>query len=104
MVNELAPSRDIGFLGSGQLFDRVFGYSFGLSNGSGLENGAQSVTAGVNWYANSRTRMMFNWSQYWYETQLGTPYSCNQQSCSAANLRGRGNSNWEIQTRLQLWF
>jgi phosphate-selective porin len=72
--------------------------------GSTAENGAQSLTAGVNWYANSRTRLMFNWSQYWYDTQLGTPFGCNQAACGAGNLKGRGNSNHEIQTPLQLWF
>jgi hypothetical protein len=55
--------------------------------GSTAENGAQSLTAGVNWYANSRTRLMFNWSQYWYETRLGTPFGCNQAACGAGNLK-----------------
>jgi hypothetical protein len=58
----------------------------------------------VNLYLNSRTRMMFNWSQYWYDNELGTPFSCTRSSCSAANLQRRGDSNWEIQTRLQFWF
>jgi phosphate-selective porin OprO/OprP len=78
--------------------------SSGIPGGrSTAENGAQSFTAGVNWYLNSRTRMMFTWSQYWYENALGTPFSCQQSSCGAANLR-RGGSNWEIQSRLQFWF
>lgn len=72
--------------------------------GRTAENGAQSVTVGVNWYLNSRTRMMFNWSNYWYETELGTPFSCNLSVCSAANLQRRGGQSWEIQTRLQFWF
>jgi phosphate-selective porin len=36
LVNQLAPSRDVGFRVYGQLFDRVLGYNFGLFNGSGL--------------------------------------------------------------------
>jgi phosphate-selective porin OprO/OprP len=71
---------------------------------STADNGAQSITAGVNWYANSRTRVMLDYSQYWYETELGTPFSCNQSSCGAGNPRGRGDTNYEIQTRLQIWF
>ena len=68
------------------------------------ENGVQSLTVGVNWYLNSRVRAMFNFSEYWYETQLGTPFSCTQASCSAGTLQGMGISNYEIQTRLQFWF
>jgi phosphate-selective porin OprO and OprP len=70
---------------------------------STAENGADSITMGVNWYLNSRTRMMLNGSYYWYENDLGTPFSCKQSSCGVANLRS-GSSNWEIQTRLQFWF
>lgn len=73
----------------------------GARNG---ENGAEAVTAGLNWYLNSRVRAMFNWTQYWYDNHLGTPFSCRQTVCGAANLRRTHDSSWEISSRLQLWF
>ena len=67
------------------------------------ENGAEAVTVGVNWYLNSRVRAMLNWTQYWYDNELGTPSSCRQGTCGAANLQN-GHTSWEVLTRLQLWF
>jgi hypothetical protein len=34
---------------------------------------------------------MLNWSQHWYETALGTPFSRNRSACSAATLERRGD-------------
>ena len=34
-------------------------------------NGARALTAGVNWYMNERVRLMFNWTQYWYDNVAG---------------------------------
>jgi phosphate-selective porin OprO and OprP len=67
-------------------------------------NGAQALTAGVNWYLNERVRLMFNWTQYWYDNALGTPFSCSIGSCNAAALHSGDKSSWEILSRIQLWF
>jgi len=68
------------------------------------ENGAEALTAGVNWYLNSRVRAMFNWSEYWYDNSLGTPFSCRQTVCGAGNLRRSHDPVWELSSRIQLWF
>jgi phosphate-selective porin len=68
------------------------------------ENGVEALTAGVNWYLNSRVRYMFNFTQYWYDTELGTPFSCEEGPCTAATLERHGDTSWEILTRMQLWF
>jgi phosphate-selective porin OprO/OprP len=72
--------------------------------GRTAENGVDALTVGVNWYLNPRTRMMFNWTNYWYDNELGTPFSCDHDSCSAADLERRGDTSWEILTRMQVWF
>jgi phosphate-selective porin OprO and OprP len=36
MVNELVPSRDVGVMLQGQLFDRILGYSVAVFNGAGI--------------------------------------------------------------------
>jgi len=71
---------------------------------SSAENGAQAVTGGINWYLNARVRAMVNYTHYWYDNSLGTPYSCSQASCSAATLQRRQDNSWELLTRLQVWF
>jgi hypothetical protein len=68
------------------------------------ENGAQSLTLGLNWYFNEWTRAMLNWNYYWYDNARGTPFSCQQRSCSAAALRSADKESWEILSRLQVWF
>jgi phosphate-selective porin OprO and OprP len=68
------------------------------------ENGAQSLSLGVNWYFNEWTRVMLNGNYYWFDNSLGTPFSCDLGSCSAATLRSAGDSSWEILSRLQIWF
>ena len=73
--------------------------------GTTAENGVEALTAGVNWYLNSRVRYMLNWTQYWYDNPLGTPFSCEQVSCTATQLRRRGDAtSWELLSRIQLWF
>jgi phosphate-selective porin OprO and OprP len=72
--------------------------------GTTAENSAQSLTLGVNWYFNEWTRAMLNWNYYWYDNALGTPFSCQLGSCSAAQLRGADTESWEILSRLQIWF
>ena len=47
---------------------------------------------------------MVNWTQYWFDNNLGTPFSCGQTSCGANNLRHSNDSSWELLSRLQLWF
>jgi phosphate-selective porin OprO/OprP len=72
--------------------------------GTTAQNGAQALTLGVNWYFNEWTRLMLNWTNYWYDNSLGTPFSCDLGSCSAATLRRADDSSWEILSRLQVWF
>ncbi len=83
-----------------------------LSNGitgghASAENGVEALTAGVNWYLNSRVRAMLNWTHYWYDNALGTPFSCSEgrSSCSATQLRRLDDpTSWEILSRVQMWF
>jgi phosphate-selective porin OprO/OprP len=72
--------------------------------GTTAENGAQSLTLGANWYFNEWTRAMLNWNYYWFDNGLGTPFSCQRGSCSAAVLRSADKESWEILSRLQIWF
>jgi phosphate-selective porin len=72
--------------------------------GATATNGAQALTLGFNWYLNERVRTQFNWTQYWYDNALGTPFSCTSGSCSATNLHSGSKTSWEILSRLQLWF
>ncbi|HEY7649542.1 MAG TPA: porin [Methylomirabilota bacterium] len=89
--------------------DRVDFFDGNINNGvpggsSSAENGAQAVTGGINWYLNARVRAMVNYTQYWYDNSLGTPYSCRQASCAAGNLQRREDTSWEVLSRLQIWF
>jgi len=75
--------------------------------GRTAENGAEALTLGVSWYPNERTRLMFNWTNNWYDNALGTPFSCRTTcaSTSLSNLqRSNDKSSWELLSRLQLWF
>jgi phosphate-selective porin OprO/OprP len=72
--------------------------------GTTAVNGAQALTLGFNWYFNEWTRLMFNWTNYWYDNSLGTPFSCQLGSCSASSLRRGDDSAWEVLSRLQVWF
>jgi len=74
--------------------------------GRTAENGVKALTAGLSWYPNERTRLMFNWTNYWYDNALGTPSSCltTCASTSLGNLRRSNDTSWEILSRLQLWF
>lgn len=69
------------------------------------ENGVEALTVGLNWYLNARLRYTLNWTEYWYDNPLGTPFSCASLACSAAQLRPRSDpTSWELLTRFQLWF
>jgi phosphate-selective porin len=75
--------------------------------GRTAENGVEALTAGVNWYLNSRVRYMINWTQYWYDNALGTPFSCNRSpgcSSSAQLRRVDDPTSYEFLTRIQLFF
>jgi phosphate-selective porin OprO/OprP len=72
--------------------------------GSTATNGAQALTLGVNWYFNEHTRLMFNWTNYWYDNRLGTTFSCELGACTEADLRRGDDASWEILSRLQVWF
>jgi phosphate-selective porin OprO/OprP len=72
--------------------------------GRTAENGAEALTGGVSWYPNERTRLMFNWTQYWYDNPLGTPFSCRLTKCNFGDLQRSHDTSWEILSRLQIWF
>lgn len=72
--------------------------------GTTAENRADALTIGVNWYLNRHVRLMFNWTNYWYDNDLGTPFSCQRPSCSPAQLQKADDTSWEILTRLAFWF
>jgi phosphate-selective porin OprO/OprP len=75
-----------------------------IPGGGNGENGARALTLGLIWYLNEQVRFMFNWTQYWFDNSLGTPFSCPTSSCTAATLRSADDSSWEILSRLQVWF
>lgn len=53
---------------------------------------------------NRQTRVMSNWTQYWYDKDRGTPFSCQQTICGAGNLQRTGDTSWEMLARFQIWF
>jgi phosphate-selective porin OprO/OprP len=69
--------------------------------GTSATNGVHNLTAGVNWYLNAQTRVMFNSETYWYDNTLGTPWSCPRATCTANNLRRSHDMSWELLSRLQ---
>jgi hypothetical protein len=73
--------------------------------GRSAGNGVETLTAGLNWYFNSRVRYTFNWTEYWYDNRLGTPFSCESLSCGALQLLRRDDPpSWEVLSRVQMWF
>ena len=74
--------------------------------GKTAENGAEALTVGVSWYPNERTRLMFNWTNNWYDNPLGTPFSCRTTcaSTSLSKLQRSNDTSWELLSRLQIWF
>jgi phosphate-selective porin OprO/OprP len=72
--------------------------------GATAPNTASALTLGLNWYLNSRTRLLINWSPYWFDNPLGTPFSCQQPSCRAEQLKRSDKTWWELSTRFQFWF
>jgi phosphate-selective porin OprO/OprP len=71
--------------------------------GSTAENGVDALTVGVNWYLNPRVRVMLNWTQYWFDNDLGTPFSCRLATCSETTVQ-RGDDAYEVETSVQVWF
>ena|GEM_PF-618699 len=70
------------------------------------ENNVQAATAGLNWYLNPRVRLMFNWTNYWFSNERGTPFSCSPTTACGgfASLSPGNDTSWEAITRLSLWF
>lgn len=74
--------------------------------GPARTDGAEALTAGVNWYLTSRVRYMANWTHYWYDNPYATPLSCRRPGgCAAAQLRKVDDpASWEILSRIAFWF
>ncbi len=75
--------------------------------GTTAENGVEALTAGLNWYWNSRVRYMINWTNNWYDSSRGTPFSCpgGFATCGAGQLRRVDDpTSWEVLSRIQIWF
>jgi len=75
--------------------------------GPGTTDGAEAVTAGVNWYLNRWVRYMVNWNNYWYDNPYATPLSCRRlTACATATQlhRRQDPTSWELLTRMAFWF
>jgi phosphate-selective porin OprO/OprP len=73
--------------------------------GATAGNGAEALTVGLTWYPTTHVRFMVNWTQYWYDNPLGTPWSCRHPPCTAATLTPAAHStSWEVLSRMQVWF
>lgn len=60
-------------------------------------NRVNAVTAGINWYLTPNVKWMANLVNNWFTNERGTPFSF-------ADPDNRRNHEWEVLTRLQLWF
>lgn len=60
-------------------------------------NRVNAVTAGVNWYLTPNVKWIANFVQNWFSNERGTPFSF-------ANPSNTRTNEWEVLTRLQLWF
>lgn len=69
--------------------------------GKTAENGADALTVGINWYLNKNVRLMFNWTNYWYDNDLGTPFSFDP---ATKTLVKGDDTSWEILSRMAIWF
>ncbi len=79
--------------------------------GPATTDGAEAITAGVNWYLNRWTRYMINWNNYWYDNPYATPLSCRRltpcttTSPTVSQLHKRQDpTSWELLTRMAFWF
>jgi phosphate-selective porin len=62
-----------------------------------------ALTIGLNWYLNPRVRLLLNWTRYWFDHDLGTPFSCRRAQCAQTQLED-GDEAFEIETSVQVWF
>lgn len=60
-------------------------------------NRVNAVTAGVNWYLTPNVKWLANFVENWFSNERGTPFSF-------ANPNNTRTNEWEVLTRLQLWF
>lgn len=56
---------------------------------------------GINWYLNRNVRLMLNWTHYWFDNDLGTPFSFDP---ATQKLVKADDTSWEILTRMAFWF
>jgi phosphate-selective porin OprO/OprP len=62
-------------------------------------NRVDAFTAGINWYLSPNVRLMFNWTQNWFDNLAATP---NTKSPDVS--KRSDDTSWEILSRLALWF
>lgn len=62
-------------------------------------NRVDALTVGFNWYLSTNVRLMFNWTQNWFDDNRGTPFTASPDPGKIDD-----DSSWEILTRLALWF
>ena len=62
-------------------------------------NRVDAFTAGINWYLSPNVRLMFNWTQNWFDNLAATP---NTKSPDVS--KRSDDTSWEIMSRLALWF
>lgn len=62
-------------------------------------NRVDAFTAGINWYLSPNVRLMFNWTQNWFDNLAATP---NTKSPDVS--KRNDDTSWEILSRLALWF
>lgn len=62
-------------------------------------NRVDAFTAGINWYLSPNVRLMFNWTQSWFDNLAATP---NTKSPDVS--KRTDDTSWEVLSRLALWF
>lgn len=60
-------------------------------------NRVNALTLGVNWHLTPNVKWLANFVENWFSNERGTPFSF-------ANSNNTRTNEWEVLTRLQLWF
>jgi phosphate-selective porin OprO/OprP len=62
-------------------------------------NRVDALTVGFNWYLSPNVRLMFNWTQSWFDNLAATPNTKSPDVSKRTN-----DTSWEVLSRLALWF